>query len=155
MCLSETLKKLTEDGYGYRNETCYGSGVRTLSEVIYFEIEELGNIDIITTMATLYNPELMEYLYEEDGDSYVYPDELINVQEEILKILESKMNTTRDNLCAIWLTTEEAVETLYCNQCAETDIRKIKILNSWLPISDIGYDGILFVYNKESEEKIV
>ena len=153
--MSETLKKLTADGYGYRNETCYGSGVRLLSDVIYFEIEALGNIDIIETMAKLYKPELIEYLYEEDGDSYVYPDELINVQEEILKILEEKLNTKRDNLHAIWLTTEYAVNKLYCNQCAETDIRKIKILNSWLPISDIGYDGILYVYNKDNKEKIV
>ena len=148
MCsLSETLKTMQETGLGYRNDNFYGSGVRDIEDIVYFEIEELGNTDIIYTMSKLYKLDWEKYVEEEDGDYFVPEDYLHEIQNNILSYLEKHFGESHTNLCGIWLTTEEAVKKRYCSN-SEEEIMEISIGKTWLPISDLGFDGTLFVYKK-------
>lgn len=143
---SETLKTMWATHTGYRNESFSGSGVRNLMDVIYFEIEELENMDIPYTMNKFYGIDFSDYIEFVDGEEFVHPECYHDVFEVIACFLEEKLSTKRENIEAIWLTTKEAVEKIYSKFGKR--IMGYSFTDNWIPISDLGEDGTLFAYKK-------
>lgn len=145
--MSTTLTRMYNEKLGFRTENFSGSNVRNLEDVVYFEIRELGNTDILDTMNELYGLDFQPFMDIEDENTIA--DECYHkVLEQIFFHLEKQFNTSRDNLNAIWLTTYDNVEKIYC-QSPNDKINMVDILPNFYPISDLDTDGVLFVYKKE------
>ena len=139
--MSKTLDILKTEKIGFRTESFSGSGVRNAMDVVRFEITELLNEDIMLTMQKLYGLDFYEFLNL--GEELLeISDFLIN---KIFTFLENKMEIPKEDMKAIWLTTEEMVKKRYCFN-NESVINKYEIGESWIPISDLDKDGILFIY---------
>ena len=143
---SETLKTMLATHTGYRNESYSGSGVRDLMDVIYFEIEELDNMDILYTMSKFYGLDFSNYIETEDDYEFVHPECYQKVFDVIAGFVEKKLSADRKNLEAIWLTTKEAVDKIYSKYGKK--VTGYSFTEDWIPISDLGEDGTLFVYKK-------
>lgn len=146
--MSRNLDVMLKQGLGFRTEDFSGSGVRKLEDVVYYEIRELGNTDILDTMSELYGLNFKSYMDVED-ENVVADESYHEVLELIFSFLEKHFNTSRDNLNAIWLTTYENVQKIYCRQ-PNDKINMVYIYHNFYPISDLGSDGTLFVYKKEN-----
>ena len=145
--MSITLTTMLNQNVGFRTEDFSGSGVRNLEDVVYYEIRELGNTDILDTMSELYGLNFKSYMDVED-ENVVADESYQEVLELIFSFLEKHFNTSRNNLNAIWLTTYENVQKIYCRQ-SNDKINMVYIYHNFYPISDLGSDGTLFVYKKE------
>ena len=144
--MSTTLNTMLNQNVGFRTEDFSGSNVRNLKDVVYYEIRELKNTDILDTMNELYGLDFSDCIdFEEEC---VYDECYWDVSEQIFSHLEKQFNTSRDNLRAIWLTTYDNVEKIYCRQPTDK-INMVYIHHNFYPISDLGSDGVLFVYKKE------
>ena len=144
--MSMTLNTMLNQNVGFRTEDFSGSNVRNLKDVVYYEIRELKNTDILDTMNELYGLDFSNCIdFEEEC---VYDECYWDVSEQIFSHLEKQFNTSRDNLRAIWLTTYDNVEKIYCRQPTDK-INMVYIHHNFYPISDLGSDGVLFVYKKE------
>ena len=144
--MSMTLNTMLNQKVGFRTENFSGSNVRNLKDVVYYEIRELKNTDILDTMHELYGLDFSDCIdFEEEC---VYDECYWNVLEQIFSHLEKQFNTTRNNLAAIWLTTYDNVEKIYCKQPIDK-INMVYINHNFYPISDLGSDGVLFVYKKD------
>lgn len=125
----------------YRTETAYGSGVRDLRGVIEYEIIELGNTDIIETLLDTFkvteeqDRKLNKYL-----DNFEYEDEVVDICMDIIR------NKYPQAKYALWLADKDTVKSLYGGSDEDIDAYEIEYE---MPISDLGYDGKLFVYSKE------
>lgn len=53
--VGETLSEMIKNRKGYRTETCSGSCVRDLEEILRFEIGELGNTDVLEYLKENHN----------------------------------------------------------------------------------------------------
>lgn len=162
---SKTLDKMIDENKGYRTETFSGSGVKDLKDILYYEITELGNTDILDYMKKNYRilkdfeidksilkdlkqnaeneEELKEWIIEEEQliaitNSTDFIDEIYSFLSDILK---------SDNLNGIWLTTYEQVKEIYNGE--EYNIDEYILPNKYIIISDLGVDGSLFVYINE------
>lgn len=144
--MSMTLTTMLNQNVGFRTENFSGSGVRNLEDVVYFEIRELKNTDILDTMNDLYGLDFSDCIDLEE--ECVYDECYWDVSEQIFSHLEKQFNTTRNNLGAIWLTTYDNVEKIYCKQ-PNAQINMVYIHHNFYPISDLGSDGVLFVYKKD------
>ena len=144
--MSMTLNTMLNQKVGFRTEDFSGSNVRNLKDIVYYEIRELKNTDILDTMNELYGLDFSDCIdFEEEC---VYDECYWDVSEQIFSHLEKQFNTSRDNLRAIWLTTYDNVEKIYCRQPTDK-INMVYIHHNFYPISDLGSDGVLFVYKKE------
>ena len=144
--MSMTLNTMLNQKVGFRTENFSGSNIRNLEDVVYYEIRELKNTDIVDTMNELYGLDFSYYIdFEEEC---VYDECYWDVFEQIFSHLEKQFNTTRNNLGAIWLTTYDNVEKIYCKQPIDK-INMVYINHNFYPISDLGSDGVLFVYKKD------
>lgn len=145
--MSITLTQMYNENLGFRTENFSGSGIRNLEDVIYFEIQELCNTDILDTMNELYGIDFQSFMDVED--EFAVADES---RQEVIELIcshcEKQFNTSRDNLGAIWLSTYDNVKKYYCKSPTD-QINMVNILSNFYPISDIGVDGVLFVYKKE------
>ena len=144
--MSKNLDVMLKQGLGFRTEDFSGSGIRSLKDVVYYEIRELGNTDILDTMSELYGLNFKPYMDVED-ENVVADESYHEILELIFSFLEKHFNTSRDNLNAIWLTTYENVQKIYA-QSPYYQIDMIYIKDDFFPISDLGTDGTLFVYKK-------
>ena len=144
--MSMTLNTMLNQKVGFRTEDFSGSNVRNLKDVVYYEIRELKNTDILDTMNELYGLDFSDCIDSEE--ECVYDECYWDVSEQIFSHLEKQFNTSRDNLRAIWLTTYDWVKKIYCKSSNE-QINMIYIHHNFYPISDLGSDGVLFVYKKE------
>ena len=144
--MSMTLNTMLNQKVGFRTENFSGSNIRNLEDVVYYEIRELKNTDILDTMNELYGLDFSDCIdFEEEC---VYDECYWDVFEQIFSHLEKQFNTTRNNLGAIWLTTYDNVEKTYCKQPIDK-INMVYINHNFYPISDLGSDGVLFVYKKD------
>ena len=136
--LSNRAMTMIRNKKGYRNENCYGSGVRDLREIIEYEIVELGNIDIQDTLIILYDYKPL-HLLEED----LINEDLINQEiENMIKFI--KEFSKFESLEGLWLCAkEEDVKQLYWNE--DNDLQTYYLTGNEMIISDIGYDGCLIV----------
>lgn len=113
---------------GYRNNAygC-GGGDGSIKEIIFFEMEELGNTDI------------PKYLNRNYGLTKM----------TVAACLRSVQNIAlgrfgKGELFGLWLTTREGALRNYCDK-GENTISKYVLPKGSFPISDLGEDGTLFV----------
>jgi hypothetical protein len=139
LALSEEAKSMLRAGKGYRCESYAGGGSSIASEVMRFEVEELGN----ASMASEACKALGLRGKASDCDTEGILDEVI---VEIEKIFGPRAKV-------LWLGLEEDVKDHYCGEDEEPDEHKIE--DDWLVISDIGPDGALFLKPSDGvKEKI-
>lgn len=121
--VSEEAKTLLREGVGYRCEEFRGSRVTRATDVIRFEVDELGN----------------EHILDELREVLGLPGSAT---------LEQSLSAVRDrfgeNSRAVWLGTEEAVRELYCG-VGEEPIA-VEIPGNAVLVSDLGHDGQLFLF---------
>lgn len=121
--VSGEAKKLLRERVGYRCTEFRGSGVTGATDVIRFEVDELGN----------------EHILDELREVLGLPGSAT---------LEQSLSAIRDRFGedskAIWLGTEEAVRELYCER--EEEPIAVEIPEDAVLISDLGYDGQLFLF---------
>lgn len=121
---------------GYRNEMYGNSAVVDLVSIVEFEIEELGNQDIIDYMNTN---------YLEDGEVCEYKPAFF-----IMKLLAKHFGT--DKLYGLWLGSKETVLAMYTDLDEKENIvlenlelREYILPKDAVPISDLGSgSGILY-----------
>lgn len=118
---------------GYRNERAYGSGVRSLTEVVAFETKELGNTDIYDTLKRVYSVPL---------DLRVNRDKL---NEQVFKWVENVMQASRRDINVIWVCYSlQSVITHYGT--SDNLIFNVRFNGDFLIISDLGDEGCLVAY---------
>lgn len=119
----------------YRTESCYGSGVRGLADILTHEIEELGNEEILDDLVAnglLTDAALEVGPHEEIGDAVVR---------------EMNLATGKEFKYGLWLASKEAVRLLYDG--SEDDIDAYETSDTVLV--DLGYDGRLYAYETMPE----
>ena len=133
----------------YRNESCYGSGVRDVIDIIHHEYHALGNTDIFEYCLNNYN--LSEGLKEnlrqdiswfesEFQRCGEYPSSLNDDIENLIRELSAL--TGKEIRYALWLAPENTVRELYDGTDGNIDAYE----TSEIILSDLGPDGILFAY---------
>ena len=112
---------------GFRNDSCYNSGINSVFEIIDFEVFELGNNDILRTCKSLYGLKMDLRKRKESV-------------EVVKQFLYNVYNTKE--LKGLWLAIPESVMKLYDGK---SGMGKYKLPSDALIISDLGFDGCLFV----------
>ena len=112
---------------GFRNDSCYNSGVNNVFDIIDFEVFELGNNDILRTCKNLYGLKMDLRKRKESV--------------EIVKQFLYNLYSTKE-LKGLWLAIPESVMKLYDGKLG---MGKYKLPSDALIISDLGFDGCLFV----------
>lgn len=130
--LSRESQIILANGYGYRNDFAYGSGVDNIFEIIDFEVFELGNNDVFYTCRELYDLKLDIRKKKE-------------CFQKIKLFLTSVFGTNK--LYGLWLTSEDNVRKYYDgNSAPYISVYEIpKKYGEVLVISDLGVDGCLCV----------
>lgn len=144
----------------YRTESCYGSGIRDVQEIMKYEIFELMNTDILETLKrTIFkNDEFaktwIEHVIEwcQGNDEHDYSEEAN--QNDFCKWLIKYLNfkTNKNIQYALWLAEKEAVmdkEIYGAYLESEEDVDAYEIGD--ILLSDIGYDGRLYGYENYPE----
>lgn len=142
----------------FRSEAPFGEGYRNPAEVMAHETFELGNTDILDYM-------LDHYLKGDiRNNAYSYADELSNngfiddmsfedMQEFFRECLKQiKAETGKDIQYVLWLAEETTVREFYCQNLntEDYDVDAYDVSDA-IVLSDIGYDGKLYGYEKEPE----
>lgn len=145
----------------YRTESFLGTGERDIVDVMWFETFELGNVDILRTLqeGVLKDNQIceeferiIEYL-QGDSDSIAYSTE--EEQKEFFQNIVKEINkvTGYDLKYCLWLANKETVlETdggygAYIETEADIDAYKV----GPVVLSELGYDGTLYGYEKYPE----
>ena len=154
--MSMTLNTMLNQKVGFRTEDFSGSNVRNLKDVVYYEIRELKNTDILDTMNELYGLDFSDCIDSEE--ECVYDECYWDVSEQIFSHLEKQFNTSRDNLRAIWLTTYDNVEKIFKEVAyqlyAEIKAKKLGEEKGALKEFEIGgYKNIKIANGKKENEK--
>ena len=135
----------------YRNDTLYGSGVAKLEDIIRFEMEELGNSDIPSTLLDNFKVLRAEGNDIEDLidiiDSGDFTEDTLG-EEEINRNVNLLMDVIKriypEAKYGLWLGTKDSIDRNYEGNATAYTIEYEK------PISDLGLSdqGCLFVYSK-------
>ena len=134
-----------DESLGYRTETAYGSGVRDLRSVLEFEIVYLGNSDIPETLLTTFNltKEQQAYIRSTVDNIEDLSDEnkqkLVDVCIDIIK-----REFPNAKYC-LWLADKNVIIDYYGGIEETIDEYEIENLK---PISDLGWEGKLYVYSE-------
>jgi hypothetical protein len=140
------LESKNED-VGYRNDDYFGDGKRSLLKVVVYETTELGNIDIPDTILSTFKHT------EEQGKLLKEFIELIdsgNPIEDFDVYIETLMDVIHGEYpeakYALWLCkTKDDVKKLYGGTDSNIGTYKIEYPK---PISDLGEEGLLYVFSK-------
>ena len=140
------LESKNED-VGYRNDDYFGDGKRSLLKVVVHETTELGNIDIPDTVLSTFKHT------EEQGKLLKEFIELIdsgNPIEDFDVYIETLMDVIHGEYpkakYALWLCkTKDDVKKLYGGTDSNIGTYKIEYPK---PISDLGEEGLLYVFSK-------
>lgn len=135
--LHKTTKYLMYAHRGYRNPWYsgdYESPHTKFVQVLHYEVDELGNEDILDTC---------EHLY---GISYEGCETNEDKMVKVLGLMMKKFGTLELECC--WLGSKETVNNLYGGN--EISYGEISRVACWIPtdaivVSDLGEDGALFV----------
>lgn len=124
--------------YGFRSETCYGSGISCFADVLNYETKELGNVDIYLTMRDIYGIKL---------DLRKNKDKL-NDTVLLWLMLNLHVNHTTDLSC-VWLCSDvKNVSKYYGNaNLVRIDFSKTQ---GWFIVSDLAAEGCLVVFPTNS-----
>lgn len=154
---------------GYRNSNFLGSNVIDLQEILWYEIGDMKNCDILDFMNKNYGTkfdfhvkledyyfenytkELMQEILDGAMDSII-AENYATFVNEILNVLENKLGTRK--LFGLWLTTKNGVKMRYCKS-ESNFIDEYQIPNKVIPISDLCLDGALFVYTQNPNNFIL
>lgn len=136
---SKTAAKLLENKIGYREESYSGSHIRNLYDVIEFEIEELGNEDILYFLKCN-EPELHDL-----PDPLTEDDDIPSILKRIDKFVKTKLGST--NVSAIWLTSYKYVKKWYEGEDESIDMYSIPA--NFVILSDLNDEGILLAVTTE------
>lgn len=127
----------------YRNESS-SSGVTNIRDILTYEFNELGNEDIF------------DYLKDH---FYGYNHSILSKKYWIdytMKFLSITLNITEDNMRGVWLASMAAVRELYSKNGYDNIYKYDVWSTKFKIISDLGYDGKLFLYNdKINKEKAI
>lgn len=137
----------------YRNEEAFGSGVLKTKDVIVYEICELCNTDIIDYCLDTYGDFLSEDLKTKivqlldsmENEEEFDEDDIEELVEELIDELSEHFE--RNINYVIWLASKKAVIELYSDGNEDAEISAYK--TSDIILSDLGYDGMLFGYDKK------
>lgn len=121
---SSTLQEMKQTRVGYRNDA-YGTEVYPLREIIQFEIEELGNGDIVDFL-------------QQSGYQLADPSTIQEIFYIIMQIAQSSI----DQLFGLWLSSKKGVTEWYDGKNGMT---AYQLPSDAFPISDLGEQGILWV----------
>ena len=169
---SAELLEMIATGKGYRNPNYGGAQIINLEEILWHEIGDMGNSDVLDFMIehcglevdylakpedsftpeeldNLPKTEIESVLREETG--HIFFENYASYVEKILDNLESKLGTRK--LYGLWLTTREGVKR-YCGK-GSAFIDEYQITDKTLPISDLRGDGTLFVYTQGPDDYIL
>lgn len=142
------LNEAIKSSVGYRTETAYGSGIRELRSVLEFEIVYLGNTDIPDTLLTTFNLTKAQQSFIRTATSNIedLSDEnrqkLVDVCIDIIK-----REFPNANYC-LWLADKNVIIDYYGGIEETIDEYEIENLK---PISDLGWEGKLYVYSELPE----
>lgn len=137
----------------YRNENYGGEHKYSPSKVLYHEIFELGNDDIVNTIINHYaSKEQADELRNELkhlrdlSDNGKEPENCGGIEfvNRLLEIVESK--TGKHITAVLWLASEESVRKNY--EADEPDAEVKAYYTSNIILSNIGEDGCLFGYEQ-------
>jgi len=147
---STVCQSMLDSRYGFRTESYEGSGVRDALDIVFFECNDMGNYDIPKTMLSLYGGtgddwQNLRWWVEacEKGDDpleYIASGDLYN---SLARILENELPI--GVRYALWLTTEDAVREYYGGEDGDIDRYS---LDDAIVLSDLGYDGVLFGFER-------
>lgn len=130
---TDTLQSMYMLGYGYRNETFQNCGSRIFKDVINYEINELGNNDIIDTISKFYKQDKLHHIK--------------NKVDFICDFFANILNCKISELRCIWLTSMDGIKSAYSVNNDSDEVNLYYINKYMYPVSDIGLDGTLFVYS--------
>lgn len=139
----------------FRTEAFSGSGERNALEVIRYEIFELGNTDILTTLSTTIlkshpiRPILERYVWEIDENGFVDDLSEQETRSFVKRILEAVGEETGYTVnYALWLADRATVQWFYHG--TEDNISAYS--TGAVVLSELGCDGTLYGYDKLPEE---
>ena len=138
----------------YRTEAFSGSGVRDGVEVVWYEIFKLGNIDILDCLSrTILNRHsicevMMQCQQNLENNGYVEDMGEEDAKAFVRRIIEAVNEETGKNVnYALWLADKETVKNIYHGEDEDIDSYQ----TGSVVLSDIGYDGTLYGYEKAPE----
>ena len=144
-------KSILESLIAYRNDALYGSGAAKLEDIIRFEMEELGNSDIPSTLLDNFNVLRAEGKDIENLidliDSGNFTEDNLG-EEEINRNVNLLMDVIKrmypEAKYGLWLGTKDSIDKNYEGNATAYKIEYEK------PISDLDLSdqGCLFVYSK-------
>lgn len=143
---SNTARSVLETKIGYRNPYLYGSNIVDTLEIIRYEIEELGNLDIpyfcIENFGLGITEEEIDYIGSGKADDYewnVFVEYFINRLESFLY---KKTRVSPSEWYSVWVGDVEDIVKNY--EGDSTNIAEVSFGDSEIIIlSDLGSDGVL------------
>ena len=140
------LESKNED-VGYRNDDYFGDGKRSLLKVIVHETTELGNIDIPdTVLSTFKHTEEQGKLLKEFIELIDSGDPVEDFDVYIETLMDVIHGEYPEAKYALWLCkTKDDVKKLYGGTDSNIGTYKIEYPK---PISDLGEEGLLYVFSK-------
>lgn len=143
---------------GYRTEVFSGSNIRDLETVVGFEMDYLKNTDIPYYIINQYR-KLKEYEWMFDDDSFYYNnDGILECMQDLIQDIVDFVKTTlkTDNVSVVWLANnpKDVVNNYTLNKIDNIVIDRYVIegkeMQDYMVISDIGDEGKLIAYNKDT-----
>lgn len=133
---------------GYRTESVYGSNVRNLKDIIFFEVNDLSNVDIFEYCVNNYKlPKYIKFKLENNisliNDGYdLDEDRLMRNINDLINCLNKLFNV---NLrYGLWVCeNKQTVIDYYDAKEYEVDSYDV---SDGIIISNLGEDGILYVF---------
>lgn len=146
---SQSCRDMIVSCIGYRDNEYGNSGEVDIRKVITFEIIELGNLDIITTMMDNYSDFPLRYTDEELEKNIMDSNFADKCIDTVIEYVSNRLNS--NNINVMWFTTGQGLLDNYAPEIIEDkddylDWCKYKIPTPFLIISDLGDQGSLFAY---------
>lgn len=144
--LSSAAKFVLDNKIGYRNPYIYGSGVVDVLQIVRYEIEELGNLDIpyfcVSNFGMGITEEEIDYMNSGQADDYEWDVFVEYFMNRFESFMYKKTNITPENWFGIWVGT---VDDIIQNYEGETEnIVEVNFGDRDIIIlSDLDSDGAL------------
>lgn len=122
---------------GYRVENLFGDGVTDPVEVIVYEVQELGNLDIPYYLA--------KQASSTQGFWKALANELIEPDADTIR-LNARQYLGGRNYCKWVCKTKEDLQAVY--NVEPDDIEEIEIPSDAIILSDLGRDGVLYCWKR-------
>lgn len=131
----------------FRTESCYGSGVRDITDIMEHEIFELGNMDIPEYLLKNHKKLLSKNSQTLLSCKYLYSTNLLDsTKRKLCECIIADLNkaTGKSYKYGLWLADKDIVKELYDGNDTNIDAYEV----SDMKISDLGKDGALYLYEE-------